>query len=63
MFDQNFPLGYVTKCKQKHQTHTIKVLNADMTAIVDEAIYYPSGCECKVYPKKIKSRMEALAVA
>lgn len=52
MFDQNFPLGYTTKCKQKHQEHAIKVLNTEKTAIIEEAIYYPSGCDCKVYPAK-----------
>lgn len=62
MFYQNFPLGYITKCRQKHQTHTIKVLNPDQTVIVDEAIYYPSGCECKVYSMKLNSQTDSEVV-
>ncbi|KAG5676649.1 hypothetical protein PVAND_006468 [Polypedilum vanderplanki] len=46
-FSSNFPLGYVTKCKQKYQTHTLKVWNEHDQDIADDTIYLPSGCECQ----------------
>ncbi|CAH1710335.1 unnamed protein product [Chironomus riparius] len=46
-FDINFPVNVITKCKQKYQTHTIKILNENDQNIIDESVYIPSGCECQ----------------
>lgn len=51
-FDATFPLGFSTKCKQKYQVHSVKTLNEEKTAIVDEKIYFPAACDCKVYSSK-----------
>lgn len=53
-FNAGLPLSYESKCKQKHQRHTLKALNAERTAIVNEEVYYPSGCECRIFLKKKK---------
>lgn len=51
-FSENFPFNVVTKCKQKYLTQTIKVLDENDQQIVDSPVYYPSGCECRIYPAK-----------
>lgn len=51
-FETGLPFGYVSECRQKYQTHTIKAVNEKDQTIVDEPVYYPSGCECKYRQKK-----------
>ncbi|XP_070497013.1 protein spaetzle 5-like [Chironomus tepperi] len=53
MFDINFPINVMTKCKQKYLIHTVKVLNENNQTIVDESVYVPSGCECRFKYKSL----------
>ncbi|CRL04141.1 CLUMA_CG017252, isoform A [Clunio marinus] len=55
-YELSFPLGYTSVCKQKFFIQTFKALNDAKTEIIDREVYYPSGCECKIYNKKSKNK-------